>query len=61
MTIRSDLSALDLKYRAKRSAQSPADYAAAIEIHRRPASWRARLGFAAAAALVLGAIVLGAR
>jgi hypothetical protein len=58
MTIRSDLSALDWKYRAKRNGQSPSEYAASVEIYRRPARhWTA---WAVAAALVLGAIVLGA-
>jgi hypothetical protein len=37
MTIRTDLSALDHKYRAKRYAQHPSEYAAAVQVFRRPA------------------------
>jgi hypothetical protein len=57
MTIRSDLSALDRKYRAKRTGQSPSEYAAAIEIFRKPArTWRAAL---VAVALLLIALYMG--
>jgi hypothetical protein len=55
MTIRSDLSTLDWKFRAKRTGQSPIEYAAAVEIHKRPPSISAwavsitlALGFVAA-------------
>jgi hypothetical protein len=59
MTIRSDLSALDQKYRAKRTAQHPAEYAAAVEIYRKPArAWRAAL---IAVALLLAALYLGVK
>jgi hypothetical protein len=60
MTIRADLADLDHRYRAKRTGQTKAEYASAIEIHRRPVSWKTRALQLAAAALVLGAICLGA-
>jgi hypothetical protein len=56
-----DLSALDRKYRAKRSAQSPAEYAVAIERYRRPSLTAARIAYTAALlALAAIAIYLGA-
>jgi hypothetical protein len=60
MTVRSDLSALDRKFRARRNGQSAIEYAAAIHRYRRPVTaktWAMRL---AAIALVAGAIALGA-
>jgi hypothetical protein len=60
MSIRSDLSALDRQYRAKRTGQSRIEYAASIEKFRRPVSLKTRTLQAAAVLLVLGAIYLGA-
>jgi hypothetical protein len=53
MTIRSDLSALDRQYRAKRSGQSKVEYAASIEGFRRPFNVSA---WAVAITLALGFI-----
>ena len=47
--------ALDHRYRAKRSAQSPVEHACAIEAYRRPISKKTKLGYLVAAALVAGA------
>jgi hypothetical protein len=59
MTIRTDLSALDHKYRAKRYAQHPSEYAAAVEIFRKPARhWPVIL---ITAAIVLAAVYVGVR
>jgi hypothetical protein len=59
MTIRTDLSALDHKYRAKRYAQHPSEYAAAIQRFPRPARyWPAIL---ITAAIVLAAVYVGVR
>lgn len=59
MTIRTDPAEVDLKYRAKRYAQRPADYAAAIEIFRRPTRpWTAIL---ITAAIVLAAVYVGVK
>jgi hypothetical protein len=52
MTIRSDLSALDRKFRAKRTGQTPMEYASAIEVYRRDS----RAGWAVAITLALGFI-----
>jgi hypothetical protein len=49
---------LDHKYRAKRSDQTPAEYASAITGFRRPTSVKTRLGYAVALLLALGAIYL---
>lgn len=56
MTIRSDLSALDRKFRAKRTGQSAVEYAASVEIYRRPSSWAPRI--AVAVLLILAAAVV---
>jgi hypothetical protein len=59
MTIRSDPAEVDLKYRAKRTAQRPADYAAAVEIYRRPTrTWPIVL---VTVAVLLAALYLGVR
>lgn len=39
MTIRSDLSELDRRYRARRSSQPAHEYANPIEGYRRPSGW----------------------
>ncbi len=60
MKFTNDLSALDHRYRAKRSGQSPIEYAAAVEVYR-PA--RRLSGWAVAITLALGgaaAILAGA-
>lgn len=58
MTIRSDLSALDHKYRAKRTGQTPAEYAECIHHFKRPLRlWPAALG-AVTAILLLAAAAL---
>ncbi len=56
MTMRTDVGALDQPYRAKRLAQAPWEYAAAIEVYRAPARlWPAALIFAV---LLLAAVAL---
>ena len=52
--------ALDHRYRAKRSGQSPVEYANPYEHYRPRVSTATKLGYAVAAVLVLGAVVLGA-
>lgn len=59
MTIRSDLSQLDHHYRARRSAQHPAEYAAAIERHRRPSRWGPRITVAVLLILAAAAALKG--
>lgn len=60
--MRPDYIALHHIYRAKPSGQSRAEYAAAIQGYKRPLTWRARLGYVAAA-LLFGAslFLLGVR
>ena len=53
-----DLSALDHRYRAKRTAQDKAEYATAIQGYRRPASLASRVMFAVAALVLLAAYVV---
>jgi hypothetical protein len=57
MTIRTDLSALDHKYRAKRTGQSPVEYAASIQRFQRPARQWGPL-IATIAILLLAALTL---
>jgi hypothetical protein len=54
--IRADLSALDWKYRAKRTAQMPCEYAIAIHGYRRKLTPGTLVSFTLAAALVAGAV-----
>jgi hypothetical protein len=55
-----DLSALDRKYRARRTGQSPIEYANAIHGYRRPVTGKTWAMRFAALALLAGAIYLGA-
>lgn len=55
-----DLFTLDRRYRAKRTAQCPAEYATAIQGFRRKSSKATRVAFALAAVLLLAALI-GAR
>lgn len=52
--------ALDHRYRAKRSGQSPVEYANAITAFRRPVTRATKLYRLAAVVLVLAAVFLGA-
>ena len=56
MSIASDLAELDWKFRAKRSGQSPAEYAAAIERYRKPA--RPLMPWIITLALLVGAYAM---
>jgi hypothetical protein len=55
-----DIAAMDHRYRAKRTGQTPAEYADPFERYHRPTSWKTWAAWLCAAALVVGAIVLGA-
>lgn len=56
MTFRTDIAMLDHKYRAKRSGQSPIEYAASIEGYKRPRrQWGAWL---TTAALLVGVFLM---
>ena len=57
MTIRADLSALDHKYRAKRSGQSPIEYAASIQRFQ-PKAHLGRGTVAVIVVLLLAAVAL---
>ena len=56
--MKADLSYLDHKWRAKRTGQSPVEYAAAIQGYRRPASWKSRALALLAVGLVLATLAL---
>jgi len=53
--MRADAGKLDHPYRAKRDAQTPAEYADPFRRYRRPVTKKTKLGYLVAAALVAGA------
>lgn len=56
MTFRTDIAALDHKYRAKRSGMSAIEYASSVQVFRRPRKhW---LAYVVTAALVAGSIFM---
>jgi hypothetical protein len=58
--IRADLSDLQHRFAARRTGMSRMEYAACIQRYRRPTSAATKLGYVFAAALTLGAILIGA-
>lgn len=61
MTMRADVAELDQPYRAKRTGQSKAEYANPYERYTRPVTWKTWALWLIAAALLAGAMYLGAR
>jgi len=59
MSIVSDLAHLDHKFRAKRTGQTPMEYAAAIERYSRPVTWKTWAMRIAAVCLLIAAAVAG--
>lgn len=60
MRFANDLSALDYRFRAKRNAQSPAEYAEPFEHYRRPASTASRVAAVLAVLLLAAAALMAA-
>jgi hypothetical protein len=50
-----DILAIHQRQRARRTAQTPAEYADPFEVYRRPMRWRTRIAIAAVIVLFLAA------
>jgi hypothetical protein len=58
--IRADLADLHHRFRAKRTAQTKAEYASAIEKYRRPSTKTTKFAYCVAAVFLFAAVVIGA-